>query len=575
MDRPESTRPLIEMRGLGFVFPDGHRALEGVDLMIHEGERVAVVGHNGAGKTTLIKHMNGILTPTEGEIRFQGQPFEPEILSRVRTEIGIVFQDPDDQLFSATLYDDVAFGPLHSGFSAREVEARVAKGLELVGLKGYEDKAPQNLSYGQRKRAALATVLAMDPPIIILDEPTSNLDPRNERALLEVLSSLSKTLIVVSQDLPFLYPLCRRAIVLQRGKVHHDYTMEDLVSQKHFLRQHGLDFTFRCSCCDGVEGAHDQSHEGEESFAQVSLQSKAFISTSTQTAWGTEQREPAVEVSNYAYRYPDGTQALREVSFTLSKGETLAVVGENGAGKSTLAKSLAGVLLGQGIIHIQGTKLTPQNLKEIRHKVGLVFQDPSDQLFCPTTREDVAFGPLQMGLDSELVDQRVKEALESVDMLGWEDRPTHHMSMGQRKRIAIAAILSMAPEILILDEPTAHLDPENAERLVRIIQGFPGIKLIISHDLPILYQLCNRVMVLRYGRIVRDEKMDDFRKDRNLMSQFGLGHTYKCSCCQEIRLLQRASRQSRGPHKSNNPPLQKGDFEIPPFGKGGPGGFCE
>jgi energy-coupling factor transporter ATP-binding protein EcfA2 len=314
--------------------------------------------------------------------------------------------------------------------------------------------------------------------------------------------------------------------------------MKDLIVQKHFLREHGLDFTFRCSCCDGIAGEHDHLHEGEELSAHDGIRAPTFISTSTHTTPGVDQREPAVEVSNYAYRYPDGTQALREVSFTLQKGETLAVLGENGAGKSTLAKSLAGVLLGQGIIRIHNTLLTHENSQEIRYKVGLVFQDPSDQLFCPTTREDVGFGPLQMGLDSELVDERVKEALEAVDMLGWEDRPTHHMSMGQRKRIAIATILSMAPEILILDEPTAPLDPENAERLVGIIQRFSGTKLIISHDLPILYQLCNRLIVLRHGGIVRDEEMDSFRRDLNLMSQFGLDHTYKCSCCQEIRLLQ-------------------------------------
>jgi energy-coupling factor transporter ATP-binding protein EcfA2 len=482
--------------------------------------------------------MNAILTPTEGEIRFQGQPVQPETMPQIRSQIGIVFQDPDDQLFSPTLYDDVAFGPLHFGLTKNEVEARVLQALELVGLKGYEEKAHQNLSYGQRKRAALATVLAIDPPVIVLDEPTSNLDPKNERALLEVLLALPKTLIVVSQDLPFLYPLCQRALVLQRGRIHHDYTMDDLISRRHFLREHGLDFTFRCSCCDGIEGEHDHPHGHERPSFQVGPQSATFISSSIQATRRADKREPAVEVSNYAYRYPDGTQALRELSFTLQRGETLAVIGENGAGKSTLAKSLAGILLGQGIIRIQGTTLTPSNLGEIRSRVGLVFQDPSDQLFCPTTREDVAFGPLQMGLDSDLVDQRVKAVLEAVDLLGWEDRPTHHMSMGQRKRVAIATILSMAPEILILDEPTSHVDPENAERLVGIIQAFSGAKLIISHDLPILYHLCNRVIVLRQGRIVIDEKMDHFRGDQNLISQFGLDYTYKCACCQEIRRLQ-------------------------------------
>jgi cobalt transport protein ATP-binding subunit len=542
MNDTGAKNPLIEMRGLGFEFPDGHRALDEVDLTIHEGDRVAIVGQNGAGKTTLIRHMNGILTPTAGEIFFRGQPIDPGIQTDLRSQIGIVFQDPDDQLFSPTLYEDVAFGPLNFGLSAQEIETRVTRALTWVGLVGYEDKAPQNLSYGQRKRAALATVLAMDAPVIVLDEPTSNLDPKNERALLEVLSSLPRTLIVVSHDIIFLYQLCRRAVVLQRGRVHHDYTMEDLVSQRSFLKEHGLDFTFRCLCCDNGTGEHHHLHEDRESSGHFHSNSHTITSAPTHTKTGSEAREPAIEVSNYSYRYPDGAQALQEVSFSLQKGETLALIGENGAGKSTLAKSLAGVLLGRGRICIQDTLLTPQKLDAIRFRVGLVFQDPSDQLFCPTTREDVAFGPLQMGLGPDLVDQRVQEALGAVDMLGWEDRPTHHMSMGQRKRIAIATVLGMHPEILILDEPTAHIDPENAERLVEIIRRFSGTKIIISHDLPILYQLCNRVIVLRQGRIVSDEAMDDFREDRNLISQFDLDHTYKCTCCQEIRLLQNGER---------------------------------
>jgi cobalt transport protein ATP-binding subunit len=537
MNDATSTKPLFEMIGLGFVYPDGHRALDAVDFTIQEGERIAIVGQNGAGKTTLIRHLNGILTPTEGEIFFLGQPINAESLQHIRSEIGVVFQDPDDQLFSPTLYDDVAFGPLHFGFAEDEVEARVVQALERVGLAGYEGKVPQNMSYGERKRAALATVLAMDPPVIVLDEPTSNLDPKNERALLEILSALPKTLVVVSHDLLFLYQLCHRAVVLRRGRIHHDYTMEDLISQKRFLKAHGLDFTFRCACCDGLTGEH-HPHQSEESSAHDDLQTHTIISISTPCKKKSDQPELAVEVSNYAYRYPDGTQALQEISLSVKKGETLAVVGENGAGKSTLAKSLSGLLLGQGIVCIHGTILTPRNLEGIRPKVGLVFQDPSDQLFCPTVYEDIAFGPWQMGLDFDLVAERVQEALEAVDMLGREDRPTHHMSMGQRKRIAIATVLSMVPEILILDEPTAHMDPENAERLVGIIQRFSGTKIIISHDLPILYQICSRVIVLRNGRIVRNQRMDDFRRDRNLISQFGLDHTYKCSCCHEIRHLQ-------------------------------------
>jgi cobalt transport protein ATP-binding subunit len=534
--------PLFEMRGVDYVYPDGRGALEGVDLCIHRGDTVALVGQNGAGKTTLIKHLNGILRPTRGEVLFEGRPLSPEILPGVRRRIGMVFQDPDDQLFCPTVFDDVAFGPLHQGLSSRRVKERVAWALEVVGLRGCEEKPPHHLSYGQRKRAALATALAMDPEILILDEPTSNLDPRNERALREVLMGLECTLVVVSHDLPFLYGLCRRAVVLQRGRVHHDYTMEELVSQRAFLREHGLDFRFRCTCCDGEDpGDHDHT---EETLLLLPPREEPPAVLHISSSWDRggrrdpEDEPPAVEVKGYSYQYPDGTLALRGVDLTVKRGERVAVVGENGAGKSTLAKGICGVLLGKGRVRICGVEVAPKTLMEIRRRVGLVFQDPSDQLFCPTAREDVAFGPRHLGLEKAQIDARVSDALEAVEMTPCADRPTHHMSMGEKKRVAIASILAMGPEILVLDEPTAHLDPESAERIVSLLRRHSGTTIIISHDLPILYQLCSRVVVMREGRIVRDLPMEAFRQDQNLISRFGLDHTYKCSCCRKIRALQ-------------------------------------
>jgi cobalt/nickel transport system ATP-binding protein len=241
-----------------------------------------------------------------------------------------------------------------------------------------------------------------------------------------------------------------------------------------------------------------------------------------------------IEVQDYSYQYPDGTQALSDVNLSVEEGETIALMGENGAGKSTLAKSLAGLLLGYGSIQIAGNALVPRNLPEIRRCVGFVFQDPADQLFSPTAREDVAFGPIQMGMPPVEVRERVEEALRAVDMLGWEHRPAHHMSLGQKRRIAIATVLGISPGILILDEPTANLDPQSEERLVELIRSLSGTKILISHDLPILNQLCTRVIVLRQGTIVRDQDMKGFLRDQNLISEFGLDHTFKCSCCAEI-----------------------------------------
>jgi cobalt transport protein ATP-binding subunit len=522
--------PLIEFRNVAFKYPDGQEALQGIDLAIREGDALALTGQNGAGKTTLIRHLNGILRPTKGEVLFQGKALTRELLPWVRCQMGIVFQDPDDQLFSPTVYDDVAFGLIQQGLPHEIVEERVRLALEAVGLEELGDKAPQNLSYGQKKRAALATVLAMEPSIIVLDEPTSNLDSRSEQAVLDILKGLRKTMIVISHDILFLYEICKRAVVLKAGRIHHDYTMKELVFQRGSLRDHGLDFTFRCSCCDGMGKGH---HHGKESL--LPPYSTAKINSNPREPSPNAQLEKPescmIEVEGYSYRYPDGTQALEDLNFFVKEDENVALVGENGAGKSTLAKSLAGLLLGHGKILIAGEALVRENLPKIRQQVGFVFQDPADQLFCPTAGEDVAFAPLERGLSREEVDRRVQEGLLAVDMLGCEHRPTHHMSMGQKRRIAIATVLSMSPRILILDEPTSNLDPQSEERFVELIQRLSGTKILISQDLPILNRLCSRVIVLKGGRIVRDQEMASFNRDRNLVSQFGLDHTFKCSCC--------------------------------------------
>ena len=238
------TVPVLDVRGLAHAYPDGNQALFGVDLHVHQGERVALLGPNGAGKTTLVLHLNGILTAGAGTVAVSGMPVEKANLKEIRRRVGIVFQDPDDQLFMATVRQDVAFGPANQGLRGEDLDARVMAALEQVGMGEYADRPPHHLSFGQRRRVAVATVLVMEPEILVLDEPSSNLDPASRRELADILRSLDVTVLMVTHDLPYALELCPRSVVLHDGQVVADGTTYDLLTDPELMRRHRLELPF-------------------------------------------------------------------------------------------------------------------------------------------------------------------------------------------------------------------------------------------------------------------------------------------------------------------------------------------
>lgn len=238
------TTPVLDVRRLGYAYPDGHQALFGVDLHVHRGERVALLGPNGAGKTTLVLHLNGILTAGAGTVEVSGLPVTRENLREIRRRVGIVFQDPDDQLFLGTVRQDVEFGPANMGVRGAELDRRVLDALERVGMADFVDRPPHHLSYGQRRRVAVATVLAMQPEILVLDEPSSNLDPASRRELAEILRSLDVTVLMVTHDLPYALELCPRSVVLSDGVVAADGPTYDLLTDDALMASHRLELPF-------------------------------------------------------------------------------------------------------------------------------------------------------------------------------------------------------------------------------------------------------------------------------------------------------------------------------------------
>jgi len=234
----------LEISDLAYAYPDGNQALFGVNLSINRGERVALLGPNGAGKTTLVLHLNGIIPTIQGRVSVAGEIVDgknAESIKSIRHKVGIVFQDPDDQLFMPTVGQDVAFGPYNAGLRGSQLESAVRQALELVGMSEFIDRPPHHLSFGQRRRVAVATVLAMKPAILVMDEPSSNLDPAARRELAEIITSLDITLLMVTHDLPFAYELCQRAVILSAGVVAADGPIKSVLSDSNLLKAHRLE----------------------------------------------------------------------------------------------------------------------------------------------------------------------------------------------------------------------------------------------------------------------------------------------------------------------------------------------
>lgn len=230
---------IIRIENLSFSYPDGQQALTGISLSVHQGESVALIGPNGAGKSTLLLHLNGILR-SDGIVKIFGRQIDDDNLKEIRSKIGLVFQNPDDQLFSPTVFDDVAFGPINLGYAKNEVNQLVAKALNWVDMTGYEQRSSHHLSLGEKKRIAIATVLSMNPEVLVIDEPTSNLDPRSKWALISLLKGLPITKVIAAHDLELVQALCQRAIILDQGKIITDGTCAQILSNASLLRAHGL-----------------------------------------------------------------------------------------------------------------------------------------------------------------------------------------------------------------------------------------------------------------------------------------------------------------------------------------------
>lgn len=497
--------------------------LENLNIEIHKGGFTAILGHNGSGKSTLAKHFNAINLPVGGKVYIEKMDTTDEsLLYQIRQTVGMVFQNPDNQIVATIVEEDVAFAPENMGIAPLEIRKRVDDALEAVGMVKYKKRAPHMLSGGQKQRIAIAGVLAMDPAYIVLDEPTAMLDPIGRREVMSTLKRLNKeknvTVVIITHNMDEAV-LADRVVVMDKGRIILDDVPQKVFSDVEAIKNIGLDVP------QVTEFAYELRKKGfnvKNDILSIEDGLEAFSPLIKNCTINREEKEkferncPVIEVQNVSYEYsPDGPFqkiALNNVNLTINKGDFVSIIGHTGSGKSTLLQlfnALAKPTSGQVLINGKSTTDKSVNLRDIRTDVGLVFQYPEHQLFEETVRLDIAFSPKNMGLSDAEIDERVKLACEIAGVYdSWLERSPFELSGGQKRRVAIAGVLAMQPQVLVLDEPTAGLDPSGKKKLLDRIKKMHdeyGMTIVlVSHDMEDVANCAERVIVLNDGKIYAD-----------------------------------------------------------------------
>ncbi len=572
---------MIECRGVSFSYDGATPALDGIDLNIEDGEFFCILGGNGSGKSTFAKHLNALLQPDTGTVRVNGMDAsDPELVYDIRSTAGMVFQNPDDQLVATLVEDDVAFGPENLGVPSAQIAQRVRDVLKAVGLVGFERHETHALSGGQKQRVALAGVLAMEPRVLILDEASSMLDPRGRKGLMKACRALHARGMTIVMITHFMEEAAEadRVAVFQAGRVAMLGTPEEILTRADELAQLNLDMPESCRLgmalrakgvpvCAQVREADmvaevaqvyaDRS--GEDTAGRPSASDSRVLDNASSATDGTAASEPVIEISHLSHSYslsarerrrwhkrsavagksskqalwgndPSSPWALRDVSLTVRRGEFLGLAGHTGSGKSTLVQHLNGLIRPQeGFVRALGLDLAnKKDAAAVKAKVGVVFQYPERQLFAETVTQDVAFGPHNLGLPQDEVDRRVESSLSRVglDLSTVGDKSPFELSGGQQRRVAFAGVLAMEPEVLVLDEPMAGLDPAARRDFLELIDRLhrDGLTVVmVSHSMDDLANCCDRIVVMNEGAVFAEGTPAQVFAHADELKSIGLG----------------------------------------------------
>ena len=507
------------------------RAIDGVSIDVEKGQFIAVLGHNGSGKSTFAKQLNALLAPTEGTVIVCGMDTrDDEQIWEIRKSAGMVFQNPDNQIIATIVEDDVAFGPENLGVETGEMKRRVEESLKAVGMYEHRKDSPNHLSGGQKQRVAVAGILAMKPECIILDEPTAMLDPNGRKEVLRTIRRLNREEgITVIHITHYMSEVTEADVifVMNHGKVAMQGTPKQIFSQVEKLQELGLDAPQATILAHRLRQGGIPLPEGilsAEGFTEayralpeayrVRNPYESIPEHVEESVTELNNEAPLLELRDVTYTYSPNTayekKALDSVSLQIRQGEFVCLIGHTGSGKSTLIQLLNGLEKPtSGLVLYRGQNINEKGYdrRALRSKVGLVFQYPEHQLFESTVLRDVCFGPKNQGLSEEEQKERAAGALKLVGVGEelWNDSPLA-LSGGQKRRVAIAGVLAMHPEVLILDEPTAGLDPQGRDEIlteIARIRREAGITVVlVSHSMEDVAGYANWVHVMDGGKLL-------------------------------------------------------------------------
>ena len=538
---------VITVENLRYRYPHTEKlALDGLTFSVEKGEFIGIIGANGAGKSTLSQALVGLVPQFYkgaygGRVTVGGFNAETVPVSQMCRTVGLVFQNPFNQLSGArdNVYEEVAFGMQNLGVEREEMKRRIQWALELLDIWQYRDRNPFDLSGGQMQRVAIASILVMRPEVIVLDEPTSQLDPAGSEEVFRAVEKLAKsgiTILMIEQKMEKIASYCDRILLLHEGKqIAFDtpqkvFSLDDL--EEYGIQPPAFSRICRAAGFSFKDGAYPVTAESAAEFFHGKDFEKSRIGETDVSI-----SEPFFSIQNLDFHYSPEAPVLQNLNLELD-GRPTAIIGQNGAGKTTLVKLLKGLLKPvSGNIYFKGRNIGEQTVAMLAGQIGYVFQNPDDQIFKYNVLDEVMFGPLNIGMSREEAEEKALEALALTGLTGKEKENPYDLELYERKMAAIASVLAMDTDVLILDEPTIAQDYRGRQIIGNVIRELSGkgkLVLAVLHDMDFVAEFFERVIVMAHGQILADGNGREVFSRTDLLKEACLSQPYVTQLCRKL-----------------------------------------
>ncbi len=536
--------PIISFRNFSFRYKEQKNpTLHDIDLDIYPGEKILILGASGSGKSTLCNCINGLIPFSyEGEITgsctVNGTETSSASIFKLSDSVGTVLQDTDAQFVGLSVGEDIAFSMENDMIPRAEMLPRIEKNASMVGMQNFIDHVPFNLSGGQKQKVAIAGVFGNDVNILIFDEPLASLDPQMGMTAVELIDDISKetgkTVIIIEHRLEdVLHRPVDRIILMAGGRIVADMSPDELL-RSSLLSEYGIReplyiTAMKYAGCS-LEGNRNLCDlESLEFTPENEARLKAFF-TEERTAVEENRNEPVVTFSDVSYSYNGGHKVLRDINFEIRRGERIAIIGRNGAGKSTAAKLLCGIIRPDtGTITLEGTDTSKLSVKEIGEKVGYVMQDPNTMIVKDIIKDEVGMALGFRNIPQDEAERRVATALETCGLYRMRNWPVDSVSYGQKKRVTVAAMMALEPDVFVLDEPTAGQDYHSYTEIMQFVntlnREYGKTILFITHDMHLAIENTDRAIVFSDGELIASDRVFSVLADPDIISRASLKQT--------------------------------------------------